>query len=138
MRTLLVLSFLLAILVGCGEKAADPSQGKQNGKAAAAAEPAPEDPETQLQAAYQKAKAAYEASSKNEKLKTAYVQATVSYATAVMSGDGAPKDKYPRALELYDEALRLDPENGEAKVNRQLILDIYEQLGKEPPKPKGK
>ncbi|MBV6503974.1 MAG: hypothetical protein AKCLJLPJ_02069 [Fimbriimonadales bacterium] len=138
MRTLLVLSLLLAVIVGCGEKSADPSQAKEAGKTATAAEPSPGGSESQLKSAYEKAKAAYAAKSQDEKLKVEYVQATVSYATAVMSGDGAPKDKYPRALELYDEALAIDPKNGEAKVNRQLILDIYEQMGKEPPKPKGK
>jgi hypothetical protein len=46
----------------------------------------------------------------------------------------ANERKYPEALKVYDEALAVDPTNDEAKTNRQLILDIYAQLGKEPPK----
>ncbi|MER3466852.1 MAG: hypothetical protein C4340_07130, partial [Armatimonadota bacterium] len=61
---------------------------------------------------------------------------TVKYATAVMLGDLPPREKYPQALELYEEALGQDPNNAEAKTNRQLILDIYKSMGREPPKSK--
>jgi hypothetical protein len=85
-----------------------------------------------LQVAYQEAATKYE-STNDEATKSAYVNATVSYATAVMTGPGNP-EKYRKSLKLFDEALRLDPDNEEAKVNRQLILDIYKSMGKEPPK----
>jgi hypothetical protein len=90
-------------------------------------------PREALEASYQKSKAAY-AENKTEENKKDYVAAAVAFGTDVMAGGGAPNEKYPMALRLYDEALTLDPANDEAKTNRQLILDIYAQLGKEPPK----
>ena len=121
---------LLAIaLAGCSDPTAN----------SAAAEPKPEPmaeqkvPTPTLQASYEKAKGAFEGE-KSESNEKAYVDATVAYATAVMAGDGKPSEKYPKALRLYDEALALDPENDEAKTNKQLILDIYQSMGKEPPK----
>ena len=85
-----------------------------------------------LKADYEKSKAAYSAE-KNDGTRKPYVDATVKYATVVMAGGGKPTEKYPLALRLYDEALKVDPANGEAKANRQLIVDIYKSLGKEPP-----
>lgn len=66
--------------------------------------------------------------------KAQVVDATVKYATAVMLGPGKPNEKYPTALKLYEEALKLDPQNQEALANRQMILDIYKSLNREPPK----
>lgn len=54
----------------------------------------------------------------------------------MMDGEKLPMQKYPEALALYDKALKLDPENKEAKSNRAMILDIYESMGKKPPQPK--
>jgi tetratricopeptide (TPR) repeat protein len=128
MRFVPILLLALA-LAGCSDTTANP----------AAAEPKPEPmaeqkvPAPTLQASYEKAKGAFEGE-KSEANEKAYVEATVSYATAVMAGDGKPREKYPEALRLYDEALALDPENDEAKTNKQLILDIYRSMGKEPPK----
>ncbi len=62
------------------------------------------------------------------------VNATVQYGIVVMNGPGAPKQKYPEALKLYSEALKLDPKNEDAIKNKQLILDIYKSMGKNPPK----
>ena len=90
-------------------------------------------PVATLKASYEETKGAYEAA-KSEATEKAYVDATVAYATSVMAGDGKPSEKYPEALRLYDEALALAPDNDEAKTNKQLILDIYKSMGKEPPK----
>ncbi|MDQ2985165.1 MAG: hypothetical protein M3R13_00415 [Armatimonadota bacterium] len=89
-------------------------------------------PTAARQANYEKAADAYQADKTDAATKKAYVDATVAYGTAMMTAER----KYPKALALYSEALRVDPANDEAKVNRQLILDIYKQLGKEPPKSK--
>lgn len=88
-----------------------------------------------LSATYEEAKAAF-AQSSGEEAKSAYVAATVRYATAVMTSELPPREKYPKALALYEEALKHDPNNAEAKTNRQLILDIYKSMGREPPKSK--
>lgn len=119
----------LVALTGCSSP---PESNEQvTPKQPIASEPAI--PMEELQASYQETATKYEAT-KDDASKAAYVDATVAYATAVMSGDGKPNEKYPKSLKLFDEALRLDPDNEEAKTNRQLILDIYKSMGKEPPK----
>lgn len=124
MKLLPILAGLLA-LAGCSSSPPKPTAPQSS---APAAPPSVE----ALQAAYEKSASEYNAS-KGDSAKAAYVSATVAYATAVMAGEGPPA-KYRKALKLYDEALKLDPANDEAKTNRQLILDIYKQMGKEPPK----
>ncbi|MBA3725335.1 MAG: hypothetical protein H0W86_02520 [Armatimonadetes bacterium] len=83
-----------------------------------------------LQTAYESAKAEY---ARDAGAKKEYVAATVAYATAVMKGDGPSKVKYPMALDLYAEALKIDPKNEEAVKNRDMILGIYESMGRKPP-----
>jgi hypothetical protein len=63
------------------------------------------------------------------KVKNAFVVATVRLATATMADTGlTPKEKYPRALRLYREALKHDPKNEEALSNKELIEGIYTQM----------
>jgi len=84
---------------------------------------------------YREAKAKSTKAPKDAKLKTAYIQATVSFGTATMNSPIlAPKEKYPSALRLYREALKLDPKNKEALANKKTIEDIYRSLGREIPK----
>lgn len=66
--------------------------------------------------------------------KTAHVDTTVAYGTTVMNDLTAkPMDKYPKALALYRAALELDPEQPEAKANSEMIIGIYESLGRPVP-----
>ena len=44
-----------------------------------------------------------------------------------------PKDKYKPALKHFRIVLKLDPGNEEAKVNKEKIEEIYEQMGKPVP-----
>jgi hypothetical protein len=44
-----------------------------------------------------------------------------------------PMDKYPKALALYRVALSLDPDQPEAKANSEMIIGIYESLGRPVP-----
>ncbi|MGI8923639.1 MAG: hypothetical protein ACR2HJ_06295 [Fimbriimonadales bacterium] len=83
-----------------------------------------------LQVGYESAKAVF---AKDPETRDEFVGATVAYASAVMKGDGPPKVKYPMALDLYAEALKLDPKNDEAVKNRDMILGIYESMGRKPP-----
>lgn len=67
--------------------------------------------------------------------KKSYVIATVRLATATMVSPAlGSKVKYRRALQLYREALKVDPQNFEAKHNSKLIEDIYRSLGRPIPK----
>ncbi len=148
MKRLLLGLACVGLLLGCSpveppaEESGGPAEGgtPQGGATTlpdSAAPPAQETTETveSLAAKYEEAKQAFERA-KGDEAKAAYVEATVKYGTAVMMGDLPPREKYPRALELYEEALKQDPDNAEAKTNRQLILDIYKSMGREPSKPK--
>ena len=80
---------------------------------------------------YQKAKAAHAKNSRDKKAKSAYVEATVTYGNAVMmSPNLVPKDKYPQALKLFREALKVDPGHKRAKANKTMIEDIYKSMGR--------
>lgn len=83
---------------------------------------------------YKAAKAAYKAKPA-EASKAALVKATVKFATATMTTtELGPKVKYPAALRLYREALKLDPKNKEALNNKQMIEDIYKSMHRPIPK----
>jgi len=45
----------------------------------------------------------------------------------------APKDKYPKALRLYREVVKMDPQNQGAKDSIQTIEDIYKSMGRPVP-----
>lgn len=84
---------------------------------------------------YQETKLAFSKKPKANKLKVAFVHATVAYGTVMMlSPDLGPRDKYPGALKLYREALVLDPKNKEAIANKKAIEDIYKSMGRPIPK----
>jgi len=80
---------------------------------------------------YEAAKADYTKKSSDTKLKSAYVNATVDYATKTMYANSLdPKQKYPGALKLYREALKVDPSNADAGRNKDMIESIYKQMGR--------
>ncbi|HRI43398.1 MAG TPA: hypothetical protein PLL78_04375 [Fimbriimonadaceae bacterium] len=66
----------------------------------------------------------------------AYVDATVAYGNLVMTSPALmPKEKYPKALALFREALKVDPKNKVALENKNMIEQIYKSMGR--PVPKG-
>jgi tetratricopeptide (TPR) repeat protein len=66
----------------------------------------------------------------------AYVEATVAYGNLVMTSPAlTPKEKYPKALALFREALKVDPKNKVALENKNMIEQIYKSMGR--PIPKG-
>lgn len=86
------------------------------------------------QKAYASTKAAYTKKPKSAPLKKAYVEATVRYGTASMMLPVLDrKIKYRQALNLYREALKLDPTNKEAINNRDMIVSIYKSMGRPVP-----
>lgn len=47
----------------------------------------------------------------------------------------APKEKYPKALGMFNDALAIDPDNELAKNSVKLIEDIYASMGRPVPQP---
>lgn len=89
---------------------------------------------TQFQKDYETAKSAYAKDPKSPKAKEALVITTVRLGTATMVSPALEsRVKYRRALELYREALKLDPENHEALANKKQIEDVYRSMGREIP-----
>lgn len=88
-----------------------------------------------LQKAYVSAKAAYAKKPKDAKVKKAYIDVTVVYGhESMMSQTLDRKVKYKQALNLYREALKLDPKNPIAKKESELIIGIYKQMKRPIPK----
>ena len=91
---------------------------------------------TKLEAAYKRAKVAGEKAKPGTPKQKAYIDATVAYGNCVLvSPLLKPKDKYPKALSLYREALKLDPKNKVALENKNMIEQIYKSMNR--PIPKG-
>jgi hypothetical protein len=57
---------------------------------------------------------------------TIYKEAEVVLVTPALG----PKEKYPKALRLYREVVKLDPTNSKAKTTIKTIEDIYKSMGR--------
>lgn len=136
MKILLFLTLLVFILCGCSsEKGVNASSSQDN--AALSQEKTPsEENIAVLEKSYEEAKKEWSVSPNDKEKRKKYVEATVAYANKVMYGPGNPKEKYPKALRLYEEALKIDSSHREAKANRDMILSIYRQMGRKPPQTK--
>lgn len=67
-------------------------------------------------------------------LKQSLISAHIKFGHFFMFNDTlSPKVKYPTALKHYREALKLDPNNADAKENAQQIIDIYKMMGRPVP-----
>ena len=67
----------------------------------------------------------------NDNTKAAAVKKSMEAAMYLMyDAQLSPRDKYKPALKYFRIVLKLDPGNEEAKVNKDKIEEIYEQMGK--------
>jgi tetratricopeptide (TPR) repeat protein len=88
----------------------------------------------QLTKEYKAAKTAYNRTPKSTKAKKVFVASAVELGTATMMSPTLDRKlKYKMALGYYREALKLDPNNAEAKANSKMIADIYRSLGRPVP-----
>jgi tetratricopeptide (TPR) repeat protein len=83
----------------------------------------------------QAAKAKYLKKPKDAKLKKDYINLTLVLANNTQASVAlTSKEKYPKALRLYREILKIDPKNKEALENKNRIEMIYKSLGRPVPK----
>ncbi len=84
---------------------------------------------------YKAASAAYAKAPKDAKAKKGYIEATMSYGNTVLLSQAlGPKEKYPKALNLYRAVLKVDPKHAEALGNKKMIEDIYRSMNRPIPK----
>jgi hypothetical protein len=90
------------------------------------------------EAAYDKAKKAYEGAKDDKAAKEAYLEATLNLADANMySQDLPPNVKYRAALKYYREVLKVDPSNEKAGASKTTIEEIYKSMGRDIPEEGG-
>lgn len=83
---------------------------------------------------YDTAKGVYEKKKDNKTAKEAFLTAAVTYGhESMMSPALEPKVKYRQALKIYREVLKIDPTNEVAKKESDLIVSIYESMGRPVP-----
>ncbi len=67
-------------------------------------------------------------------LKQSLISGHLKYATYYMYNDSLPpKVKYPSALKHYRAVLKLEPSNQNAKEGADMIISIYQSMGREVP-----
>lgn len=110
-RTLLVATAAALALTGCSTA---PTEGTNGGEAASAGSSATAVPEANKKQAQQLAEDA-------EKV--------------MLDPALPPREKYPKALGMFRNALTIDPGNALAKDSIKLIEDIYKGMGRPVPEP---
>ena len=89
----------------------------------------------QLEKKQQAAKKKWLAKKSDKGLKKSYVSLTLKLAHDTMvSPPLPPKEKYPKALRLYREVLKVEPNNEDAAKNKKMIEDIYRSMNRPIPK----
>jgi len=71
---------------------------------------------------------------KDKKVRENYVTVGVKYGhESMVSPLLTPHVKYPQALRIYKAVLKVDPTNPVAKPESDLIIKIYQQMGRKVP-----
>jgi hypothetical protein len=80
------------------------------------------------------AKAAFDKNPSDTAAKKAYTDAMFQNAEYYMyTSPAPPNQKYPKALALYRQVLKLEPDNVRAKESAEIIEGIYRQMGRPVP-----
>ncbi len=88
-----------------------------------------------LEKEHSHAKTLFSKSPKDPKARAKYVAASNRLAYASMQALSlGPKVKYPKALRLYRDVLKVDPKNSDAIRWKKQIEDIYRSMGRPIPK----
>jgi tetratricopeptide (TPR) repeat protein len=104
------------------------------GPSAGSAEASNNAPNTALDDKVAELRAAYDKNPADPKAKKDLEAATLQNANYYMyKSNLSPGQKYPKALSLYRQVLKLDPANSEAQEAVGMIESIYRQLGKPVP-----
>lgn len=128
MKQFVVIAFVAAafVIIGCSEKKVDAE--KLNHANALVNTAHFEEGINQLEALAK-------TSPSDTALKQSLVSAHLKFANFFMYNDTLPpKVKYPSALQEYRAALKIDPNNSDAKQNADLIISIYHSMGRDVPK----
>jgi hypothetical protein len=89
----------------------------------------------ELEGAYKAAKASLAHHPMDPTAKKTFAVATDRYATAMMTTQTlTPHQRYPGALRLYREVLKVDPKNKEASNNAAMIISVYKSMHRPIPK----
>ena len=89
---------------------------------------------TKLEKAFKAAKAALAKSPKSAAAKKDFATVGAAYGhESMVSPVLAPRVKYPQALHIYREVLKVDPNQPTAKEESALIIRIYKQMGRPVP-----
>jgi tetratricopeptide (TPR) repeat protein len=91
---------------------------------------------TKLEKAYKAAKIRLAKAPHDAKAKSDFASIGAAYGhESMLSPALAPRVKYPQALRIYREVLKIDPNQPTAKKESELIISIYKQMGR--PVPQG-
>lgn len=126
----------LGLLFGCAEKDLEPTAAGDRTPAGFPTAP-PEEPSAdtlariaELEAAHESAKMAFTEGGDRE----AYLEAAMAHADYYMFvADLPPREKYPPALRIYREVLEVDPTHEKARESMEIIVDIYNSMGRPVP-----
>ncbi|MDX2064144.1 MAG: hypothetical protein SFX74_00220 [Fimbriimonadaceae bacterium] len=112
---------------GAGQKSAGKAKPEPPVKQPAALVP--------LERAYLKAKSSFAKKPKDKAAREEFIKrATVFGHESMVSPDLKANVKYRQALRLYREVLKLEPQHPVARPEHDLIVKIYEQMGRPVPK----
>jgi tetratricopeptide (TPR) repeat protein len=88
-----------------------------------------------LEKEYTAAKRSFDRTPKNSQLRQTYIQATMRFGLETMNSPALPpREKYPKAIRLFREVRKVDPQHKQAREMEEMIESIYKRMGRPVPK----